>query len=148
GRLIALPDRTADGDEVGPGLDQWGAIAWRDPADRDARYLEQPRPPLQKLELRAVLARLGLAREEAAERNIVGARFAGFHRQVTAGMARDSNLRLAPERLARLSDVPVLLPEMDPVGLQPLGERDRIVDDERDLARRADGLQRFGKPRR
>src|SRR5262245_3806062 len=42
-----VPDRAADGEEVGSRLDQHPAILRRDAADRDAGDLEQGRPPAE-----------------------------------------------------------------------------------------------------
>lgn len=67
---------------------------------------------------------------------------------MAAGVAGDAYLRFTPERLARLAHGPIVLPEVDAVGFQPLGERDAVVDDEGDVARAADRLQRLGEPHR
>src|SRR5688572_21342603 len=69
--LVAAPHGVADREEIGPRLDQRRAIRRRDPSDRHAGYFHQAAPPLEELEFRVVLARLGLAREEGAERDIV-----------------------------------------------------------------------------
>ena len=91
---------------------------------------------------------LGRGREEGAERDIIGARLARLHREVAAVVAGDADLRRRAEQRARLARIAVLLPEMDAVGAEPLGEAHIVVDDEGDLARRADRLQRLGEARR
>ena len=62
-------------------------------------------------------------------------------------MAGDADLRLAPERIARFFHAAVGLAEMDPVGAQPLGQRDAVVDDEAAIAIGADPPQRLGERR-
>ena len=60
-------------------------------------------------------------------------------------MTGHADLRLAPQALAGLLDRAVILPQMDAIGADPLGQADRIVDDEGDLALRADRLERSGE---
>ena len=62
-------------------------------------------------------------------------------------MTRHADLRLAPELVARLAHRAVTLAKVHAIGLQPLCEGNGIVDDERHVARGADGLQRLGQPR-
>ena len=52
-----------------------------------------------------------------------------------------------PEDRARLARIAVGLAEMDPVGVEPLGQADAVVDDEGDVGVGADPLQRLGQPR-
>jgi hypothetical protein len=54
---------------------------------------------------------------------------------------------VTPQALARFLRIAVLLAQMDPIGAEPLGQADRIVDDERHVAVGADALERFGQPR-
>src|SRR5690606_14786393 len=121
------------------------AILRRDPADRDAGNLDHRLPPGEQFEIGPMLARLGFAREEAAEGDVVRPRLARFQRQMLRSMTGDADLRLPPQRLARFLRRAVGLSEVDAVRSETLGQRDRIVDDEGAVARRADFLQRGGE---
>ena len=91
---------------------------------------------------------LGRGREEGAERDIVGAGLARLHGEMAAVVAGDADLRVGAEQGPRLARIAVALAEMDAVGADPLRKPHIVVDDERDLARGADRLQRHGKARR
>ena len=93
-----------------------------------------------------MLARLGHGRVERPERDIVRPRLARFHREVAAVVAGYPDLLFRAEQRPRLAHVAVTLAEMDPVGVEPLGHRRAVVDDERDLMVGADPLQRVGEP--
>src|SRR5690242_8013227 len=114
--IILAPDRLAYGEEVCARIDQRLRVFGRDPADRDARNLEQSRPPGQDRPVRAIVGRLGRRRIEGAERHIIRARLAGFHREMAAVVAGLADLRGGPEQRPRLADVAVLLAEVDAVG--------------------------------
>jgi hypothetical protein len=91
---------------------------------------------------------LGRGREEGAEGDIVGARLAGFHGEMTAVVAGDADLRLGAEQRPGLARIAVTLAEMDAVGVQPPGQRHVVIDDEGDVMLGADRLQRRGESRR
>ena len=135
------------GEEIRSRLDQRPTVAGSDAADGDAGDFEELGPPVEQIGGRAFRVALVLRarREECPEGDLVRPRLARFHGEVAAGVAGDADLRLAPQFGARVSGRAVVLPEMHPVGLQALGERDRIVDDEGHVMRRTDGLQRGRK---
>ena len=145
-RLVPSPDRVRDGEKIGPGADQRRAVFRGYPAYRDAGDLEDPLPPGEQLRLGTVIARLGFARVESAERHIVRARLSGFHRQVAAGMARYPDLRFAAENLASIAHVSIALSQVHAVGLEAPRQSDAVVDDEGAVVRRADFLQGRRKP--
>lgn len=147
-RLVAAPHRRAYSQEIGPRLHQRRAVLRSDAADGDARYLHQIVPPGEQFGLRPVLALFGAAGKEGAERHVVGPSLPRFHRQVAAGVAGDTNLRLSAERVARLAHRTVLLAEMDAIRAQPLGKRDAVIDDKRDVPGAADLQQWRRQPRR
>ena len=62
-------------------------------------------------------------------------------------MAGPADLRGGAEQRPRLAHVAVTLAQMRPVGADPPGKRDRVVDDEGDLGIGADALQRLGEAR-
>ncbi|GGD45827.1 hypothetical protein GCM10010989_20010 [Croceicoccus pelagius] len=62
-------------------------------------------------------------------------------------MAGHADLRIAAKPFARVLNLTVRLAEMHAIGIKPFGKRDRIVDDEGDVAFRANRLKRFGKAR-
>lgn len=62
-------------------------------------------------------------------------------------MAGHADLRLATEPLAGFFHRSVILPQMNAIGAQPLGQADRIVDDEGHFARCTDCLERRSQPR-
>ena len=93
------------------------------------------------------MAWLGRGLVEGAERDIVGALLARLHREVAAVVAGAADLRVGAEDRAGLLDVPVRLAEVNPVGAEPLGQRDAVVDDEGDVRVGADALQRLGEAR-
>ena len=91
-----------------------------------------------------------VARWNALERDISPtgtlARFASRVRAI-AVVTRYPDLRIGAEFRARLARVAIVLAEMDAVRTDALGERDAVVDDERDLAIRAHTLERIGERR-
>ncbi len=143
-----LPNPAADGEKVCARLDQRAGVGGGDAADRDAGYLEQARPPGKDGRVRPVRRLLRRRREEGAEGDIIGPRLPRRHRQMAAVVAGDPDLGGGAEQGARLARVAVLLAEMHPVGAEPLGQRHVVVDDEGDLMRFADPLQRLGEARR
>jgi hypothetical protein len=66
---------------------------------------------------------------------------------MAAGVAGDADLRLATEDVARLAHAAVVLAKVDSVGAEALCQRDAVVDDERNVTRAADRLQRPGEAR-
>ena len=66
-----------------------------------------------------------------------------MHGRVT----RHSDLSVAPQCLARLLRVSIILPQMDPIRLEPLGKGHTVIDDECNVMSSADILQRSCKPR-
>src|SRR5713226_6666191 len=78
------PDRADDGKKIGAGLDERSAIFLGDAADRDARHHRRLRPVAQQFGPGSMLGRLGRAREEGAEGNVIGARLGGDQRAVPA----------------------------------------------------------------
>ena len=86
---------------------------------------------------------VALAKRLGAERDIVGAGIACLHREVAAAVAGHADLRVEAEDAARLAGIAIVLPQMQPVGAEPFGERDIVVDDEGGVVRGADRLQRF-----
>lgn len=90
---------------------------------------------------------LGLRREERSERDVVGPGITRFHRQVTAVVTSHADLRIPAELFAGLTDIPIILPQMDTIGPDSLGKSNRIIDYESDVVGSAYLLQRFGKAR-
>src|SRR5437588_3798213 len=78
------PDRADDRKKIGAGLDEGPAILLGDAADCNAWDHCRLRPVAQQFGMGAVLGRLGRARKERAERDIVGACFGGGQRAVPA----------------------------------------------------------------
>lgn len=144
-RFVSTPDRMAHGEEVGASTHQRRTVRGRDPANGHARNLEYLLPPGEQVGLGAVLALLGGAGEECAEGDIVRTGLAGLHREVPTGVAGDADLRFPTESLARLANIAIALPEVNPIGMQPLGERNRVVHDEGTVLRRANLLERRGQ---
>ena len=56
-----------------------------------------------------------------------------------------ADLHLGTKLLARLARVAIFLPQMDPIGVQPLGKADAVIDDEGDLALGTERLDRPGE---
>src|SRR5439155_24353147 len=71
--LGMVPDRAADRQEIGAGFDQRPPILRRNAADRDARDLEQGRPPGENRRVGPVGRLLGTGWKEGTEGDIVGA---------------------------------------------------------------------------
>jgi hypothetical protein len=67
---------------------------------------------------------------------------------MTAVIAGDADLRIGAKAFARLARVAVFLPQMHAIGIQTLGQADRIIDDEGHLIGSADLLKRHGQRRR
>src|SRR3546814_3942803 len=105
GLFGATPPRALSGEEARTRLDQRDAILGRDPANRHAGYLEQAAPPGKQFGIGPMLAGLGSGRKKRAKSDIVGSRFARFHREMAAGVAGDADLRLWPQLRARVSRV-------------------------------------------
>ncbi|KAG5718287.1 hypothetical protein E4T56_gene15445, partial [Termitomyces sp. T112] len=82
---------------------------------------------------------------------IIGPGLARFERQMAAVMTGHADLGIAAQFFARDLHIAVLrhivLPQMHAIGIQALGQRDRIVDDEGDFPLGADRLQGGGQTR-
>jgi uncharacterized protein YecE (DUF72 family) len=146
-RLVTLPNRAADRDEIRARLNQRCAIAGRDAPDRNAGDLEQTLPPGEELGLGAVVARLRHAWEKRPEGDVVRPRLAGFHRKVAAGVTGYADLRLATEDLARLAHIAVALAEVDAVRTDPTRQGDAVIYDKGAIMGGAQVLERAGEPR-
>jgi hypothetical protein len=92
-----------------------------------------------------VLGFLGGGREESAESDVIGPGLTRAHRQMAAVVAGDADLRVRPEAVAGFARVAIILPQVDAIGVEALGEADRIVDDKGHLTLGADRLKRGGQ---
>src|SRR6185369_11048638 len=103
------------------------------------------RPPGQDRRIRPVVRGLGCCRIESAERDIVGARLTGFHREMAAVVAGPPDLGARPEQRPSLAKVAIRLADMNAVRAETLRQLHAVVDDEGDLGIGADALKRLSK---
>src|SRR4051812_28365756 len=87
-------------------------------------------------------------RVKGAEGDIIGTRLPGGHGEMAAVVAGHSDLGGRAEQRPRLPRIAVALAEMDSVGGEPLRQRHVVIDDEGDLVRLADTLERWRESRR
>ena len=88
-----------------------------------------------------MLGRLCRAREEGAERDIIGAHLGGDHRAVPAVAAGHPDDAVGSEEAARLGIGHILFADMDAVAIEFSGEVRPVVHDESDAALLRDRLQ-------
>lgn len=140
-----VPHGTANREEIRSRLDQRLRIFRRNAADGYARYFGNQRPFLQRIKFSNMLYLLGAGRKECSESHIIRTRLCGLHGEVAAIVTGHANLRVFSKLAPCLGNFAIALPQMHAIRFQSLGERDAVVDDECDIMRSADGLQRLGK---
>jgi hypothetical protein len=85
--------------------------------------------------------------EKRPKGNIIRASLSRLHREVTAIMAGNANLRLTAQNLARLTRIAIILAQMHAIRTQTLGERNAVIDDEGNVALGTNHLQRLCRAR-
>src|SRR6266446_3976654 len=138
------PYRADDSEKIGAGRDERPAILLGDAADRDARHHRRLRPVAQQFGVSAVLGRLGGAREEGAEGDVIGAGLGGDQRAMPAVAAGHPDDAVGPEEAARLGVGHILFADMDAVAIELGGEVGPVVHDEGDATLLRDRLQNAG----
>jgi hypothetical protein len=143
-----LPDTRGYREEIRTRLDQWGCIFERNSANRNTRQFRPDVPPTQQSDLGGMDNLLGSGGIKSTKSNIIRPCLSRFKRQMAATVAGNADLDLWPQIRTRFAQIAVLLAQMDPVRSEPLGQADRIIDDESHITRLAYPLERLCKDRR